>query len=103
MSQTSRQDTNTRIEIDHEPCVICDRGFTEEEELEAHFFNDGAEVVHAHAECCPKCNKSRAVIQAKDMDEDEEARRRFERFFRSEGPVADGFWTKDPLYQQEDE
>jgi len=36
---------------------------------------------------------------AEESDDVERGRRIFEDFFRSEGPVADGFWTRDPMYE----
>jgi len=36
---------------------------------------------------------------AEKLEDIERGRRIFEDFFRSEGPAADGFWTRDPLYE----
>ena len=36
---------------------------------------------------------------AEELEDIERNRRVFEDIFRAEGPVADGFWTRDPLYE----
>ena len=35
---------------------------------------------------------------AGEIEDRERNRRVFEEIFRADGPVADGFWTRDPLY-----